>query len=267
MDFQISGHQPFFFAVHPDGRRLATADYFDPRCRTPSPAHLWTLGPAGLSAEPLPEAGGFHGGLTFTPDGSALVGGAACQVLGPKRFVGKVLWWEIGPGRWGEGFDGHAGIVSHLGFTSDGRHLITCGGDSYVRVWDVASRREVGSRKVGPTFNPPFALSPDGRRLVVGVSPNALLLLDPEGGPKLGKPQRVDTPERGKTLTGMAVFSPDGRTLALDNYGWVYLGPADASCFTRLTNLSEATHVAFAPDGLTLTAADFQGRVWQIDID
>jgi WD40 repeat protein len=226
---RVSGHQPIFLAVHPNGRRLATADYFDPRCRTPSPAHVWTLEPSGLSAEPLPETGGFHGGLVFTPDGSALVGGAACEHPSPKRFVGRVLWWELGPGRWGKGFDGHAGIVTHLGFTSDGQRLVTSGADCYVRVWDVASRREVGSRKAGRTFDPQFALSPDGRRLVVVVQPIAFLLLDPEAGPKLGKkPRLLDTLQRGSTQAGMAAFSPDGRTLA---------------------------------------ATDPRGQVWQIDID
>jgi WD40 repeat protein len=219
-----------------------------------------------LSAEPLPE-GGFHGGLAFTPDGSALVGGAACERPAPKHYVGRMLWWEVGPGRWGEGFDGHAGIVSSLRFTADGRRLVTYGGDRYVRVWDVASRQEVGNRKAGLTFTPPFALSPEGRRLVVVVQPIAFLLLDPEASPKLGKPRRIDTLERGNTPAGMAAFSLDGRTLALVNYGWLYLGPADASCFTRLTNPSAVTHVAFAPDGLTLTAADQEGRVWQIDVD
>jgi WD40 repeat protein len=265
---QVLGHQPIFLAAHPDGRRLATADYFDPRCRTPSPAQVWGLGPSGLSAEPLPEAGGFHGGLAFTPDGSALVGGAACEQPAPKRYVGRVRWWELGAGRWGEGLAGHAGLVRHLSFAPDGRRLVTYGGDRYVRVWDVAARREVGNRKVGMTFDPPFALSPDGRRLVVVVSPIAFLLLDPEAGPKLGKkPRLLDTLGRGKEPAGMAAFSPDGRVLALVNYGALHLGQGDGSGFIRVPDLDAVTGVAFSPDGLTLAAADERGRVWQIDID
>jgi hypothetical protein len=267
-DAHVPEHQPHFLAAHPAGRTLASADYFDPRFRTPSPAQLWRLGPSGLSAEALPEAGGFHGGLAFTPDGPALVGGAACEQPAPRRYVGRVLWWELGAGRWGEGFAGHAGIVTHLSFTADGRRLVTYGGDRYVRVWDVASRREVGNRKARCTFYPPFALSPDGRRLVVVVEPIAFLLLGPEAGPKLGrKPRLLDTLPRGKTPDGMAAFSPDGRVLALVNYGWLYLGLADASGLVRVTDLDAVTHVAFAPDGQTLAAADAQGRVWQIDLD
>jgi WD40 repeat protein len=265
---RVAGHQPIFLAAHPDGRRLATADYFDPRSRTPSPAHLWALGPSGLSAEPLAASGGFHGGLAFTPDGSALVGGAACEQPAPKRYVGRVLWWELAAGRWGEGLAGHAGLVSHLSFAADGRRLVTFGGDRYVRAWDVAARREVGNRKVGMPFFPPFALSPDGRRLVVVVPPIAFLLLDPGAGRKLGtNPPLLDTLERGKEPAGVAAFAPDGRVLALVNYGALYLGRADASGLVRVTDLDAVTRVAFAPDGLTLAAADARGRVWQLDID
>ncbi len=269
----VPGHQPWFLATHPDGRRLATADYYDPRCRTPSPAHLWALGPAGLSAEPLPGPGGFHGGLAFTPEGVALVGGAACEQLGPKRFAGRVLWWELDAGRWGEGLAGHAGLVTHLRFAADGRRLVTYGGDDYVRVWDVASRREVGSRKVKRALTtafagPPLALSPDGRRLVVATRPSGFLLLDPEAGPKLGKkPPLLNPPGRGTTPGGTAAFSPDGRALALVHDGALHLGQADGSGLTRVTDLDAVTRVAFAPDGLTLAAADSRGRVWQIDID
>jgi WD40 repeat protein len=265
---QVPGHQPNFLAVHPDGRRLATADFFDPRCRTPSPTWVWHLEPSGLSATALPEKGGFHGGLTFTPDGSSLVGGTACEQSAPKRYVGRVLWWEAGAARWGEGFEGHAGIVTHLSFTADGRRLVSYGSDRYVRVWDVACRQEIASRKVGLTFNPPFALGPDGRRLVVVVQPIAFLFLDLEAGPKLGKkPRLLDTLQRGDTPAGMAAFSPDGRRLALVNYGALHLGLADASGLVRVTESDTVTHVAFAPDGLTLAAAEFRGRVWQIDVD
>ena len=64
----MPGLQTPFLAVHPDGRMLATADDHDPRCRPPSPAHLWKLTDTGLTPTALPLSANLHGGLAFTPD-------------------------------------------------------------------------------------------------------------------------------------------------------------------------------------------------------
>src|SRR5262245_10248099 len=48
------GHKPRFVAAHPDGRRLATADFNGPYRRPVTPAHLWTLADGTLVPEAFP---------------------------------------------------------------------------------------------------------------------------------------------------------------------------------------------------------------------
>ena len=184
-----SGGIPFL-AVHPGGLRLATAKYYDPRVHAPTPAHLWTLTDSALTPAARPPEADLHGGLAFTPDGTALVGGAACRSVPPKQFVGEIVWWDLARAKAGKGFTGHAGLAGALAFTADA-HLVSCGGDDYVRVWDVAARREVGNRKVRH-HGGSLAVAPDGRGLAfIHDYHGGFTLLDPLANKKLGKPREV----------------------------------------------------------------------------
>ena len=49
-------------------------------------------------------------------------------------------------------------------FSGDGRRLASCGADSAVRLWDVASGRELKALKEHKRVVYAVALSPDGRR-------------------------------------------------------------------------------------------------------
>jgi WD40 repeat protein len=261
---QDSGHHAQFLAVHPNGKQFATADYYDPRCGRTSPARLWTLTPAGLKSSPLPLSG-FHGGLAFTPDGSALVGGAACQNPAPKQHVGEIVWWDLQRDKKGVGFAGHAGLAGALAFQADGTRLVSMGGDGYVRVWDVASRQEIGSRKV-KCVTGSFALAPDGRSLAfVHNYSGGFTLLDPSAGKKLGKPREVvgDT-----KMVRQLAFSPKSDCLAS-------VGMDGRLCFWTRDGEAKGAEspgpscldcVAFAPDGLSVAIADWVGNIFLCDV-
>jgi WD40 repeat protein len=261
-------HQPHFVAAHPDGRHLATADYSDPRFRPVSPARLWTLGADGLRFAALPAEADLHGGLAFTPDGTALVGGAACGMRGMKDYQGRIVWWNLARGEPGQGFPGHAGLTTALAFSSAGTLLVSAGADQYIRAWDVPSRTEIGNRKIGRVDRrqpiAPFKLSPDGRMLAL-ISTDVVVVLAPRAGKKLGKPREL-TGHAG-AVTCVA-FAPDGRLGSVDSTGQIHLWNADGSLQKTLSpGPTPLVRLAFAPDGMTVAVADRTGQVILLDVD
>jgi hypothetical protein len=126
------------------------------------------------------------------PDGTALVGGAHCFYPAPRQPAGPMVWWDLSKGSTGTGFAGHAGLAAALAFTADGTLLVSTGGDDTVRVWDVATREEIGNRKVR-CLHRRLALAPDGGGLAIIHNYNGdFVLLDPSAGKKLGKPLEVN---------------------------------------------------------------------------
>ena len=63
----------------------------------------------------------------------------------------------------GPAFLAHAGSVSSVDASPDGRTLVTAGTDGQVRLWDVASRRPIGTPLPGPeNINAVAHFAPDG---------------------------------------------------------------------------------------------------------
>ena len=152
-----------------------------------------------------------------------------------------------------------------VAFSPDGRTLASGDFEGTVRLWDVATGRQVGSPLTGHT-GPVLAVafSRDGRTLASGGDDGTVRLWDvatgrPVGGPLTGHP--------GAVLS--VAFSPDGRTLAS--------GGADGT--VRLWDVvtrrqigpvtghpGPVLSVAFSPDGRTLASGDANGlvRLWNV---
>jgi WD40 repeat protein len=102
---------------------------------------------------------------------------------------------------------GHTGWVRSASFSPDGRTLAAAGLDRTVKLWEVATGKEVATFRGHPLFGL-MSYSPDGRTLAVVGSDNTVQFWDTAAGkvvPELRSP-------RGVTDVS---YSPDGRTLAL----------------------------------------------------
>src|SRR5262249_2937727 len=118
--------------LSPDGRKLATANYYE------SFIQLWEVASGReirrlnwkAALEPIPgEKNWEHAtALAFAPDGRTLAASCTDSTL---RF------WNVGSGQEHPRLDGEQGYVSSLVFTLDGRRLATGGEDGTILLWDV----------------------------------------------------------------------------------------------------------------------------------
>ena len=115
--------------------------------------------------------------LAFSPDGRRL---ASCAGPMPPLKGGELKLWEVESGRPLPAPAGHAEYVHAVSFSPDGTRLASCSMDHTVKVWDLATTREVQSFSLGEKDPVDVAFSPEGTRLasVTGNRPGQLLEWD-----------------------------------------------------------------------------------------
>ena len=129
---------------------------------------------------------------------------------------GRVELWDVETGT-----DRHAeawgGRVAAVVFSSDGTALASGSWDQVIKLWDVETRREVGTWEVPRESNSLWplsvAFSPDGSRLASGFQDGTVRLWD------VTNQAEVATLEGHTVRVTSVSFSPDGSFLASGG-GW-----------------------------------------------
>ncbi|WP_157438192.1 NACHT and WD repeat domain-containing protein [Actinomadura latina] len=179
-------------AFLPDGRTLLTSG--------PDGLRLWDV----AGHREIAHDGTLGGVAELSPDGRF----AAVHQDGAIAFWDVARRRETGPRI---RVPGHTDVITAMAVSPDGGTLATTGFDDRVRLFDVASRRQIGAAlaKAGGGFVNDLAFSPDGRTLALTAADSTVRLWDVARRRPVGLALVIGT----GAINALA-FSPDGQVIA-----------------------------------------------------
>jgi WD40 repeat protein len=228
-------------ACSADGKHLAAGD-------EAQDIWIWDLG-TGKPPRPCKGHGAIPRDLSFSPDGKTLASVAGRAAYGDDPDF-AVRLWDVATGQSQRALLGHTRAPDSVTFLGDGKRLVSIGYREALRVWEVATGKELGRYKVPGMASKPLA---DGMTVAV-VQPNSQYsrvgVFDP------AEDKWLREPFRWEHVVAEAP-APDGQHLALatDN-GLDLVAIATGESLQRFTGHGyQFSMVAFAPNGKRLAAA------------
>ncbi|OAI51804.1 hypothetical protein AYO44_04870 [Planctomycetaceae bacterium SCGC AG-212-F19] len=161
-------------------------------------------------------------------------------------------------------FGGHTAAILAIAFSSDGKLVLSGSDDRTVRLWDLATGRELRRFEAHRGGVATVAFSPDGKWAASAGHDRVLILWRVADGKELRRMTGHTDP-----VTAL-VFSPDGKLIASGGTDrtvrlWDAASGKEVRGFTG--HEGKITSMAFAPDGKTLASAshDHTVRLWDIE--
>jgi Tol biopolymer transport system component len=158
---------------------------------------------------------------------------------------------------------GHTDEVTAVAFRPDGNILASGSLDGTIKLWDVATKRNLATLQIKDDEVYCVAFSPDGKTLASGSTEETIRLWDVPAAKNTAGLKGKDSPVH------CVVFSPDGKTLASGTEGGtiaLWEGATGRTIFTR-EQPGWVVSAAFTPDGKTLATADRcvgEIRLWDV---
>lgn len=188
------------------------------------------------------------GTIAFSADGST--------IATADRF-GLVRLWDTNTLRPFEPTTGHRAPIQHAELSPDGKRLLTWAEDETVRLWDLATGKElrafagaIGAPSDHPRFEAPATFTPDGTAILYSTTKRLIArdLLTGTEAPLPGDMAKLDA-------VRFAVFAPDGSAVLTwnlePNFGYrfeVWDWPSGKKRFA-LTDVMTMKSPGFSPDG------------------
>lgn len=192
---------------------------------------------------------------SVSPDGRLL----ALATTQRKNKIRPVTLFTLPSGRKVGGLKGHADDILAIAFSPNGRLIVTAGMDETIRIWDVATRKELHVIETQDVWVESVAWSPNGKVVAVGgrvlstraarTKGTGIIRIYDAAKWKIKR----ELPRHKESVTSLAI-SPDGKWLvAASGVGKIYqLGKPNRAKMID----GDVFDVAFSPDGRTLAASD-----------
>ena len=204
-------------------------------------------------------------------------------MIAASSFNGSLGLWDTATGKRLGRIDGEGNPVQALVFSADGKTLIVARQNlkqkGVVLAYSIPDCREIRSYELVHDYPIRVAPSPDGKMLASWGSVTFRDANDPAATEKLSRTVQLWDAAGGKEVRRIetdrgavesAVFSPDGKTLALAaGVGTVQFWDPAAGALLRTIQGRRSYNLSltFAPDGKTLYAAGGDGKIqaWEVE--
>ncbi|MGE3804961.1 MAG: protein kinase [Gemmataceae bacterium] len=191
--------------------------------------------------------------LAVSPDGQ--------HALSAIDHKGELLLWETTKGNFLRRFNGHTELVRRLAFSPDGKLALSSSRDQSVRLWEVATGKELHCFVIPKVWLTSICFTPDGRQFLAGHSA-AIGLWDVQTGDEV-----IQFQGHEEEVLDIAV-SRDGRLLvsgSVDQTVRLWDLPAGQQLACGLGHQGEVSAVALSPDGQQIFSGgeDRTVRLWR----
>ncbi|KAH7917042.1 WD40 repeat-like protein [Leucogyrophana mollusca] len=160
-------------------------------------------------------------------------------------------------------FKGHTDVVRSVAYFPDGQHITSGSDDKTVIIWDVESGRQDGQPLRHDSDVEWIAISPDGRRIAIGVKGGLVVRL---WDADTGRPSREPLECDGVVLC--VAFSPDGLRIAAgveDSFQVFDVSTGESVVGPIKGHTGVVSSVVYSLDGRLLVTVSQDKRIWVWD--